>query len=84
MKNLLKLKELKPLDKIVMLCVIENMVFNECRMTSCEIAHATATTKKQTLDSLAKLEELDFIKCKVEGKYRTRITTITNRFNNLI
>lgn len=84
MKNLLKLKELKPLDKIVMLCIIENTVFNECRMTSIEIAYATSLTKKQTLDSLTKLEELDFIKCKIDGKFRQRITTITKRFNNLM
>lgn len=84
MKKLLSLPTLKPIDKIVLLCIIENMVFNQCLMTSQEIATAIGETRKLTLNSIQKLEELDYIKCKVDGKFRERKTIITKRLNNLI
>jgi transcription initiation factor IIE alpha subunit len=83
-QKLLALRELNPTDKIILLVINENTVWNQCIMTSQEIANAAALTRKVTLDSIQKLEELDFITCKVEGAYRKRITKITQRLTNLI
>jgi hypothetical protein len=83
-QKLLALRELNPTDKIILLVINENTVWNQCIMTSQEIANAAALTRKVTLDSIQKLEELDFITCKVEGAYRRRITKITQRLTNLI
>lgn len=84
MKKLLTLRELTPTDKLVILTIQDNTVFNECRLTSQDIATAIGLTRKVTLDSIQKLEELDYITCKVQGEYRLRITKLTQRLNNLI
>lgn len=83
-QKLLALRELNPTDKIILLVINENTVWNQCIMTSQEIANAAALTRKITLDSIQKLEELDFITCKVEGSYRRRVTKITQRLQNLL
>lgn len=84
MKNLLKLKELNPIDKLVILTIQDNLIFNECIMTSQEIANSIGLSRKVTLDSIQKLEELDYIQCSVNGAFRQRKTKITQRLNNLL
>lgn len=84
MKELLKLKELTPVDKLVIITIQDNTVFNECIMTSQEIANSIGLSRKKTLDSIQKLEELDYITCKVEGQFRSRKTKLTQRLLNLI
>lgn len=84
MKNLLKQKDLNSNDKIIIITINDNLIFNECLMTSNEIASATGLSRKKVIDSLDKLVEMDYIKCKVQGEYRSRKTTFTNRLNNLI
>jgi len=83
-QKLLALRELAPIDKLVILTVIDNTVFGDCRMTSQDIATSIGMTRKLTLDSIQKLEEMDYIECKVEGAYRMRKTKITQRLSNLI
>jgi Mn-dependent DtxR family transcriptional regulator len=84
MKKLLKLKELNPTDKLVILTIQDNLMFNECLMTSQDIANSIGLSRKITLDSIQKLEELDYITCKVEGAFRMRKTKLTQRLLNLI
>jgi DNA-binding MarR family transcriptional regulator len=84
MKKLLKLKELNPTDKLVILTIQDNLFFNECNLTSQEIATSIGLTRKVTLDSIQKLEEMDYITCKVDGAYRRRVTKLTQRLENLI
>ena len=84
MKKLLTLKELTPTDKLVIITLQENMFFGECKMTSQEIATSIGLSRKLTLNSIQKLEELDYITCKVEGAFRSRTTKLTQRLNNLI
>jgi len=84
MKKLLTLKELNPTDKLVIITIQENLFFGECNLTSQEIATSIGLSRKITLDSIQKLEELDYITCKVEGAFRSRKTKITQRLNNLI
>jgi len=84
MKNLLKLKELTPIDKLVIITIQDNTVFDECIMTSQDIANSIGLSRKKTLDSIQKLEELDYITCKVEASFRSRKTKITQRLLNLI
>jgi Mn-dependent DtxR family transcriptional regulator len=84
MKKLLTLKELNPTDKLVILTIQDNLMFNECLMTSQDIANAIGLSRKITLDSIQKLEELDYITCKVEGAFRMRKTKLTQRLLNLI
>lgn len=84
MKNLLKLKELTPIDKLVIITIQENLFFGECKLTSQEIANSIGLSRKITLDSIQKLEELDYVTCKVEGQFRSRKTKITTRLQNLI
>lgn len=82
--KLLALRELNATDKIILLVIINNTIWSECIMTSQEIANATGLTRKVTLNSIQKLEEMDYITCKVDGEYRKRITKITKRLNNII
>lgn len=82
--KLLALRELQAIDKLIILAIIENSVFDECRLTSQEIATAIGSTRKITLDSIQKLEEMDYITCKVEGAFRMRKTKLTQRLTNLI
>ena len=84
MKKLLTLKELTPTDKLVIITIQDNLVFGECLMTSQEIANSIGLSRKKTLDSIQKLEELDYLICKVEGAFRSRKTKLTQRLNNLI
>lgn len=84
MKKLLKLKELNPTDKLVILTIQENLFYGECLMTSQDIAASIGLSRKITLDSIQKLEELDYITCKVDGAYRQRKTKLTQRLLNLI
>jgi Mn-dependent DtxR family transcriptional regulator len=84
MKKLLKLKELNPTDKLVILTIQDNLMFNECLMTSQDISNSIGLSRKITLDSIQKLEELDYITCKVEGAFRMRKTKLTQRLLNLI
>jgi len=84
MKNLLKLKELTPIDKLVIITIQDNTVFDECLMTSQDIANSIGLSRKKTLDSIQKLEELDYLTCKIEGQFRSRKTRITQRLLNLI
>ena len=82
--KLLALRELAPIDKLVILAVIDNTIFNECRLTSQDIATAIGLSRKKVIDTLDKLCELDYITCKVEGAYRLRKTKLTQRLLNLI
>ena len=84
MKELLKLKELSPIDKLVIITIQENLFFGECNLTSQEIAISIGLSRKVTLDSIQKLEELDYITCKVQGDFRSRKTKITQRLTNLL
>jgi transcription initiation factor IIE alpha subunit len=81
--QLLKLKDLTPQDKIVLLVINENTLWGQCIMTSAELATAAGLTRKKVLDILIKLEELDFIQCKVEGNFRSRSTKLTQRLINI-
>jgi Mn-dependent DtxR family transcriptional regulator len=84
MKKLLSLKELNPTDKLVILTIQENLMFGECLLTSQNIANSIGLSRKITLDSIQKLEELDYIECTVNGAYRQRKTKLTQRLCNLI
>jgi GTP-sensing pleiotropic transcriptional regulator CodY len=84
MKKLLTLKELSPIDKLVIITIQENLFFGECNLTSQEIATSIGLSRKVTLDAIQKLEELDYLTCKVEGAFRSRKTKITQRLLNLI
>jgi len=82
--KLLSLRELTPTDKIILMVIIDNYIFNQCTLTSQDLATASGLTRKVTLDSIQKLEEMDYITCKVDGAYRRRISKITTRLQNLI
>ena len=84
MKNLLIQKDINSNDKIIILTINDNLFFNECKMTSNEIASATGISRKKVIDSLDKLQEMDMLKCKVQGQFRSRTTTLTQRLQNLI
>ena len=84
MKKLLTLKELSPIDKLVIITIQENLFFGECLLTSQEIATSIGLSRKVTLDSIQKLEELDYITCSVIGAFRQRKTKLTQRLTNLI
>jgi DNA-binding transcriptional regulator LsrR (DeoR family) len=84
MKNLLKQKDLSANDKIIILTINDNLFFNECSLTSNEIASATGISRKKVIDSLDKLVEMNFINCKINGAFRSRTTTLTQRLQNLI
>lgn len=83
MKKLLKLKTLTPLDKLFILEVMnyEKMKL-PCNLTSQDFATALGTTRKNILNAIEKLIEMDYIKCKVVAPHRT--TTITERLYNII
>lgn len=82
--KLLSLRELTPTDKIILMVIIDNYIFNQCTLTSQDLATAAGLTRKVTLDSIQKLEEMDYLECKVDGQYRRRISKITTRLQNLI
>jgi len=82
--KLLSLREINPTDKIILMVIIDNTIFNQCTMTSQDISTAAGLTRKLTLDSIQKLEEMDYITCKVDGSYRRRLTKLTQRLENLI
>lgn len=81
--KILKLKHITPVEKMVLLLVDEwNPLFTAFNMTSQEIATELGLTRKQVLDALGALIEHDYIECEVG--YRSRITKITKRFEDLI
>lgn len=83
MEKLLKLKSLDALDKLFILQVMSyDGLPIDCKMTSQEFAITLGTTRKKILDVIAKLEEMDYIKCKVVAPHRT--TKITQRLYDLI
>jgi Mn-dependent DtxR family transcriptional regulator len=82
--KLLSLREINPTDKIILMVIIDNTIFNQCIMTSQDIATAAGLSRKVTLDSIQKLEEMDYLTCKVDGSYRRRVTKLTPRLLNLI
>ena len=84
MKNLLKQKDLNPQDKLIILHLNDNMLFNECKLTSQDIANDLGLTRKKVIDTLDKLVEMDLITCKVDGQFRQRITKFTERLKKLI
>lgn len=82
-KKLLRMKNLTGLDKLFIMKVMEYEDLRlPCNLTSQEYAYELGVTRKAILDTIAKLEELDFIRCKVVAP--TRTTTITDRLYNLI
>lgn len=84
MKNLLKQKDLTPQDKLIIITINNNLIFNENKMTSAEIGAATGLSRKKVIDSLDKLVEMDMIKCVINGQFRSRTTTLTERLINLL
>jgi DNA-binding MarR family transcriptional regulator len=84
MKNLLKQKDLTPQDKLVIMVIIDNLIFGECKLTSNEIGALSGLSRKKVVDTLDKLSEMDMIKCTVQGQFRSRTTTLTPRLLNLI
>jgi len=84
MKNLLKLRELSPIDKLLILTIQDNLVFGECIMTSQDLANSIGVSRKKVIDTLDKLCEMDYIECKVNGAVRQRKTKLTQRLCNLI
>jgi hypothetical protein len=84
MKKLLTLKELTPQDKIIIITINDNLFFGECKMTSAEIGAATGLPRKKVIDSLTKLIEIDYIICKVDGRFNQRITTFTDRLKYIL
>ena len=84
MKKLLSLRELQPIDKLVIITLQENLIFDECLMTSQEVATSIGMSKKKTLDSINKLIELDYINCKIDGAFRSRKSKLTKRLQILL
>ena len=83
MEKLLKLKSLEALDKLFIMHVLSyDELPLDCYQTSQEFATALGTTRKKILDTIAKLEEMDYIKCKISAP--TRTTKITQRLRELI
>jgi hypothetical protein len=82
-KNLLKIKKLTALDKLFILKVLEFEHLNiPCSLTSQEFATALGVSRKSILNTIYKLEELDFIYCIVVAP--TRTTILTSRLHKLI
>jgi DNA-binding MarR family transcriptional regulator len=82
-KNLLKQKNLTALDKLFIMTVLEYDEYRiPCTLTSQDFATALGVTRKSILDVIAKLEEMDYIRCKVVAP--TRHTKITDRLYNLL
>jgi len=84
MEKLLSQKDLNSNDKIIILTINDNLFYNQCKMTSAEIGAATGLSRKKVIDSLDKLFEMDMIKCIVQGQFRSRSTTLTQRLKNLL
>ena len=82
-KNLLKQKNLTALDKLFIMTVLQYDEFKiPCTLTSQDFASALGVSRKSILDVIAKLEEMDYIRCKVVAP--TRQTTLTDRLYNLL
>lgn len=84
MKNLLKQRDLNSQDKLIILHLNDNMLFNECKLTSQDIANDLGLTRKKVIDTLDKLVEMDLITCIVKGEFRSRTTKFTDRLLNII
>lgn len=82
MKNLLKRKDLTPVDKLIIIYLIDWPTIMPCNLTSQLMANELGLKRKEVLNSFDKLQEMDFITCKVEP--RRRITKITPRLKQLI
>jgi len=84
MTRLLKQKDLTPQDKVIIIVIVDNLMFGECKLTSQEIGAATGLSRNKVVDTLDKLCEMDMIKCNIQGQFRSRTTTPTERLQNLI
>lgn len=80
--KLLKLKELTPTQKLIIMLVLDYPQIIPFDMTSQEIANEIGLPRKVVLNELWVLEEMDFITCKVS--YRSRKISITKRLKDLI
>ena len=82
-KRLLKNKELTSLEKLIIMLVMDTerlmIPFN---LTSQEIGIELGVSRKKVLDALNRLQELDYIKCKVQAP--TRYTKLTDRLKTMI
>lgn len=65
-QKLLALRELTPIEKLVMLALIDKTIFGESSLTSKDIATAIGSTRRVAMETIQKLEEMDYITCKVE------------------
>jgi DNA-binding MarR family transcriptional regulator len=84
MKNLLKLKHLTPIDKLVILTIEDNTYWGVAEMTSQAIATAIGSTRKNVLKSLISLEEIGYIQSSVDGEHRSRKIIILKELLEII
>jgi len=77
-EKLLKLKNITALHKLVIMVIMEEIQYSfGCRLTSNEFAKKLGVSRKQILDILTELEEMDYIMCKITAPIRC--TYITKR-----
>lgn len=82
-KKLLKMRNITALEKLFITLVLEYEDLSlPCQLTSQEFATELGVSRKSILDAIAKLEEIDYIQCRVVAPHRT--TKITDRLYNLI
>ena len=88
-KELLKLKQLTPLNKIIIQLILDTpdvviQIQKGYSATSNEIAINLGTTSKIIKNAIWELEELGLIVSHVNGDYRERITNITKHMKDLL
>lgn len=84
MKNLLKLKTISPIEKLIMIIIEDNTYWGICSLTSQEIANHIGESRNKVLNGLKSLEENCYIKSEVNGNYRERNIIYTNKLIKLL
>ena len=81
-KEILKLKNVSPIDKLMLIAIRDNYVEvwdMGCNLTAGQLGKEIGISRAKALDSLWALDELDLISCEVDGSTRSRITKFTKR-----
>ena len=82
MKNLLKLKSISPIGKLIIMDILGLEAIDIYNKTSQDIANSIGCKRKDILIALGELEENGYIKTTVV--YRSRITKITKLLSSII
>jgi hypothetical protein len=81
--QILKLK-MNPVDKLVLLYIIDNTVYGQFNERSAEIGKALSITRNQALQALENLQISGYITTTKDGVARYRSTKITSKTKELI